>query len=259
MPQINNIPEVLYQPNQPYHYHYDNMPLRNILRRIDLVNIQVDTNTDILMGASGSAGTLRARLQVSLNESGGLKPSAVDTCNHSIAAHEDTDEFVRMTIEERSRLDSMADSANKLYVKVAEVTFDADTLTFQDSDTVYFENVAPNKVTANVNFPLSSAHRHYYGVDPVFVSSSSSGSSYKTTISDTSFMEGSLRVYVNGVRLSEFPYAVRVWDGSSWNSTHVSSQNYELGVFSLNRILGANEIVRIDFDESFLLSSSSSS
>lgn len=252
MPQINNIPEVLYQPNQPYQYHYDNLPLRNILKRIDLVNSQVDTNTDVLRGASGTAGNLSSRLEVSLEESGHLKVSAVDDCNHSIEAHEDTDDYVRMTSGERAKLDLVENSANKLYVGVAGDVFSSGTLTFADSDTVTFSSPSPNTVVANVNFPLDSAHRHYYGIDPVLYgsSSSSSGVHYKTTISDTPFMEGTLRVYVNGVRLSES--SVNVWTGSAWVPTNIASQDYASGSFSLNRTLGVTEDIRIDFDESFV-------
>jgi hypothetical protein len=253
MPHLNNIPEVLYDANQPYHYHYDNLPLRNILQRIDLVNIQVDTNTDILRGSGGSAGSLSERLEVSLEESGRLKKSAVDFCEHSIGAHADTNEFVRMTIEERARLASMDNSANKLYLDVAGSVFSSGTLVFEDSDTAYFDSPSSNRIRVNVDFPLDTAHRHYYEVDPFLdIGSSSSSMNYKTTITGKPFAEGSLRVYVNGVRLSSSSMMpVAVWDGSSWRNTYVASQNPVAGTFSLNRVLGGTEFIFIDFDESF--------
>lgn len=75
---------------------------------------------------------------------------------------------------------------------------------------------------------------------------------YKTTITGKPFAEGSLRVYVNGVRLSSSSMMpVAVWDGSSWRNTYVASQNPVAGTFSLNRVLGGTEFIFIDFDESF--------
>jgi hypothetical protein len=89
MPNINSIMPVLHDGNQPYHVHYDNLPLKNILTRIDLVNAQVDINSQILRGSSGSSGSLNNRLAVSLENNGKLKSSSVDQSLHNIGAHLD--------------------------------------------------------------------------------------------------------------------------------------------------------------------------
>ncbi len=48
MPNINLIPVNLFTPTDAYHHIVDNRPLEAILTRIDLVNSQVDNNTDTL-------------------------------------------------------------------------------------------------------------------------------------------------------------------------------------------------------------------
>jgi hypothetical protein len=276
MPQINSIPEVLYQPNQPYHYHYDNLPLKNILTRIGLVNIQVDSNTDALLGTGGSVGSLASRLDVSLAEDGTLKAAAVDDALHSIAEHSDTDEYVRMTVEERDKLALVASDANKLFVEIEDtlptlgeyVTMDAGTVRFRNSSTIFFDFIAPDIVRAHSLFPATYAHRHNYSLAPAHtVPGEPDYTNFLTTSLGTAFVEGSLRVYVNGVRLSGAPTMVCSWFSSSSScvETYVEVQDYEAGTFSLNRALSEDDVIIIDFDEIFdppaigLSSSSSSS
>ena len=272
MPQINSIPEALYQPNQPYHYHYDNLPLKNILTRMGLVNIQVDHNTDALFGTGGSVGSLANRLDVSLAEDGTLKSSAVDAALHSIAEHSDTDEYVRMTSEERDKLSLVASEANKLFVEIEDtlptlgeyVTMDAGTLRFRNSSTIFFDFTAPDIVQAHSLFPAEYAHKHHYNLVPAnTIPGAPNYTNFKTTALSTSFVEGSLRVYVNGVRLSDYAVMVCSWSSSSSSSsscasggccfkaTYVESQDYEAGTFSLNRAISEDDVITIDFDEIF--------
>ena len=95
MPDISLIPEVKYEPLQPYHWSYDNLPLNNILQRINLINITVDRHTDILHGSLGTAGTLSNRLNQSLEQDGSLRTVAVDESLHNIGMH--TDGVVTLT------------------------------------------------------------------------------------------------------------------------------------------------------------------
>ena len=261
MPDIQIIPEVLYQADQPYHVHYDNLPLKNILTRIGLVNIQVDINTDILRGASGSAGSLNARLDKSLDEAGDIKADAVNLANHSIASHADGDGFVRMTDEERAKLDGIQSEANKLEIEIED--YDSNFLTvppagsngilrFRKSSTIFMEFQSPDTVRLHSVFPPDAAHRHSYDLIPAYdVPSGPSYKNYRTTAVNTPFVEGSLRVYVNGARITNVPVKVLsysassvtvpnsggivVFPSSAWVGTYIESEDPEGGTFGLSR------------------------
>lgn len=272
MPDIQSIPEVLYQANQPYHVYYDNLPLRNILDRIGLVNIQVDTTADIVRGASGSAGSLNARLDASLDGLGHLKSGAVDMANHGIASHSDGGGFVRMTDEERTKLSSVQNEANRLDVEIEDsVSEDSvafpptgsnGTLKLRKSSTVFFEFENPDIVRIHSVFPPDAAHKHSYDLVPAYdVPSGPTRKIYRTTAVNTPFEEGSLRVYVNGVRLTNSP--VKVLDYSSttpvWVSNYILNQDSAGGTFELNRALSPSDVIRIDFDKAILPPPGSSS
>lgn len=273
MPQINSIPEVLYQPNQPYHYIYDNLPLRNILTRIGLVNSQVDTTADLIRGLAGTAGTPAARLGNSLNQDGSLKAASVDDSMHNIGMHEDGlgedgVSYVRMTEEERAKLDQIQSEANRLLVEVEDqyptmgnyVTMTDGVLRLRGSSSIFFDFEAPDTVRAHSMFPPQAAHRHNYGLEPVHQNLSSPDRiNYRTTSYSTPYAAESLRVYVNGVRLFRTGVPVPNVSGTSFTSTYVSSESSAGGVFSLNRALSSNDVIRIDFDEAFVPPSSSSS
>ena len=236
MPEINKIPEssCLYDGNQPYHVHYDNLPLKNILKRIELVNYQVDINSDILRGSSGTAGSLSNRL-VSLHDNGKIKTSSVNSSLHNIGHHTDGSyegvDYVRMKKDERDKLELVNSEANKLYIEIEDkldtgsatpvvseipeyYTIETGVLKFKSSDTIYFDFQAPTSEEIGQNvagtikaysvFPLNSAHRHHYGLVPEHQNSVSPDyQNYITTSYPTlaSFSEESLRVYVNGTRL----------------------------------------------------------
>ena len=276
MPNINSIPEVLYQADQPYHYHYDNLPLKNILTRIGLVNIQVDTNSDILRGACGSVGSLNSRLDVSLNDNGTIKETAVDATEHNIAHHTDGEKdgtsYVRMLLEERSKLDLIESQANKLFIQVEDtlptvgsfVTIDSGILKFKNSSTIFFDFIAPDTIKAHSLFPADYAHRHHYDLTPAYTSSPPDYINYKTTSLGTSFVEGSLKVYVNGIRITSSPVLIpnmSSYSGSAvtWKLLSLASQDYKNGTFALSATITASDVIRIDFDEKFSNTPSSSS
>jgi len=267
MPHINSIPEVLYQPNQPYHYFYDNLPLRNILQRIGLVNIQVDINSDVLRGASGSTGSLDNRLNVSLENDGNIKSSAINQANHGIGYHSDGAgpdgvEYVRMTNEERNKLNLVSSGANKFSIEIEDaypsanfVTIpydDKETLKLRNSSTIFFDFTAPNILKAHSIFPPDVAHRHHYNLAPAYdVPSGPSYINYKTTALSTPYEPGTLRVFVNGIKLTNVDVNVLDSSGDSWIPTRISSESPSGGTFSLNRALTENDVIRIDFDEIF--------
>ena len=271
MPNINSIPEVLYEPNQPYHYHYDNLPLRNILTRIGLVNVQVDTNTDIIRGAAGTAGSVDARLNVSLGADGTLKVSAVDGVLHGIGHHADGEgpdgvEYVRMTADERAKLALVQSESNRLVVEVEDslptvgesVVLSEGTVRLRGSSSIFIDFEAPDTVRFHSAFPPDAAHRHHYSIEPSPLNPSSpDGKNFKTTPIGTKYREGSLRVYLNGVRLSEVPVPVPTYAGSSSSSgvsfvqNSVSDESHTDGTFSLGAPMSELDVIRIDFDEIF--------
>lgn len=273
MPNINSIPEVLYEPNQPYHYYYDNLPLRNILTRIGLVNIQVETNTDIIRGAAGTAGTIDARLNVSLDGDGTLKTEAVDGAVHGIGHHSDGDGYVRMTEDERAKLDLVQSEANRLAVEVEDsyptvgdtVTISDGVVRLRGSSSVLLDFQAPDIVRFHSAFPPDTAHRHHYSLVPAHQTSPPNFKNFKTTSLGTPYMEGSLRVYVNGSRLYDASTPVPVYGSGSSSSSisfvqnSIAEESHMNGTFSLTLALSEQDVVRIDFDEQFAADSPSAS
>ena len=272
MPDISKVPEVLYQGLQPYHVQYDNLPLANILTRIDLVNNQVDINADILRGANGTVGSLSNRLSVGINDDGTLKYAAVNNVLHNIGYHVDGTydgvDYVRMKSEERDKLSLIDSEANKLYIEIEDsipvsaisavsyipsnITVSTGTLRFRSTDTVKFDFESPDVIKARSVFPVSSAHQHHYGLAPAHQTPSTPDyKNFMTTSVNTPFMVGTLRVYVNGIRiLDTTPTLVPAYsDVSTWTETFISSSTNTNGNFTLNRALASNDVIRIDFDE----------
>ncbi len=183
----------------------DNRPILGILDRIDAVNAQVDNNTANLYSAAGTAGALFNRLNQSIEPNGDLKVAAIDLANHSIEAHIDTPDFVRMTSLERAKLSLITPEATSLNVLVSTISgsilFDNSTLQLGGSDTIQWVYQG-GRVTAQTDFPASVRHVHYYGLVPVDqnIITPNAQDFYVTSIA-TPYQEGSLRVFVNGVRL----------------------------------------------------------
>jgi hypothetical protein len=280
MPNINSIPEVLYEPNQPYHYHYDNLPLRNILTRIGLVNIQVETNTDMIRGAAGTAGSVDNRLNLSLEGDGTLKTAAVDATVHGIGHHSDGEgrdkdgnlvEYVRMTAGERAKLNLVQSESNRLVVEVEDsyptvgdtVTMSEGVVRLRGSSSVLIDFEAPDIVRFHSAFPPDTAHRHHYSLAPAHQTSPPDFKNFKTTALNTVYVEGSLRVYVNGVRLSEratpVPNYGSVGSAVSFFQNSIADQSHTDGTFSLAAALSSQDVVVIDFDEQFAADSPSAS
>lgn len=271
MPNISKITDVLYEGDQPYHVHYDNLPLKNILTRIDLVNAQVDINSDILRGACGTVGTLSNRLSVAIKDDGKLNSSAVDECLHNIGAHEDGSydgvEYVRMTQSERDKLLNIQPGSNNLEIEV-EDSISSETqvdhiiiyngnIKLRSSDTIAFQFIAPDTIRAHSKYTPEAAHVHNYQITPAHTTANPDYQNYKTTSVNTAFKEGSLRVYVNGFRLNSST-AVKVLVGDnplvseSWKDLYIQSQSNTAGTFSLNAAIGTDSVILIDFDQSLI-------
>ena len=262
MPDIDKIPEVLHKATDPYHFHYDNIPLENILQRQAVMNSQIDNNSQVLRESSGTEGNVGNRLKKSLEDNGDLKSAAIDNAEHNIGAHTDGtylgESYVRMLESERTKLGFISDEATALKIQFNTVSttplFTDETLEFENSDTVTWNITAGNKVSADLAFPSTSIHQHFYDRTPAdAVPSSPDLKNYKTTTVATAFISGTLRVYVNGIRLTE---SIGIWvppasgPSGTWILTYfVGSPT--AGTFTLNRSLAPADIIRIDFNAEF--------
>lgn len=258
MPNIDNIQPVLYTGSMPYHVDYDNLPLTRILARQNLLNLSVEQYTAILKDSVGSAGSLSNRLAQSINDDGSLKVNAINESLHNIGYHSDGNydgiDYVRMKLEEREKLELIDDEANSLKIKVGEDTLDNGTLEILDTDTISWTYEAPNKISAEFAFPTSAAHEHHYGLTPVHSNISTPNYiNYKTTSVSTPFIEDSLKVFINGIRIFEdvstYVYTYSSGPSGSWTSTNFTA-NHLSGTFYLNRAISASDIIKIDFDRS---------
>lgn len=281
MPQIELVPVPLYQPNQPYNSETDNIPIQGLIDRILLVNSQVDIDADVLRSAIGSVGSLAARLAASLNDDGSIKTAAVDATEHNIAHHIDGSvvisgtpySYVRMTAEERSKLDLIADDATDFTLKVElegstpsnisnlsvidvdEVVFQGGQVTLRGSDAITWRLDDDGALLADTTFPAAARHRHYYDVNPTHADTISPDyTNYKVIYA---YKEGSMRVYVNGVRLSQsveiMVPTVYGSEGPTWVPLQFTEDTATDGVvtsgnFTLSDSITSSEDIRVDYD-----------
>jgi hypothetical protein len=141
MPDISSLGIPRYKGSDPYYYAFDNKPLDVIEQILNLINSQVDINTQSILDAGGSY-TLSQRLNISIYDNGSLKPSSIDTAFHNIGHHSDGSytvnsseltayqsnypsianpvPFVRMLKAERDKLSSISSDANSLNVSIVK-------------------------------------------------------------------------------------------------------------------------------------------
>jgi hypothetical protein len=255
MPRIELIDVPLYNATDPYHFEIDNVPLRNLIDRQELINLSLDNVLKELRDAIGTQGSLANRLNQSIEQDGSLKTVAIDDAEHSIEAHEDTVAFVRMLREESDKLTLISDEATDLTLEFqnspgADVDFSSGETRFRDSATITWSVTAPNLITANMAFPATAAHRHWYTQEPVhsdivepdFIN-------YKVNASSSVIVEGSLRVVVNGVRINEDeaiyvpgPLVDDPWMLLSYTAVEAS------GTFQLSTAISDDDNIVIDYD-----------
>ena len=278
MANLNNNAIPKYQPDQPYHYTYDNIPLDTINTRELILGTQLDVLAGQILGAAGSSSTLTARLNQSLEQNGYLKTSAIDSALHSIAYHTDgvinvdaavlTDlqtifptisnpvSYVKMLEYERDKLSLIADQANNIFVSVQTpsgvVTLSSGIAAFKNSSTINWTVETGQIVKAEVVTALSNPHQHYDNVIPQHADlNPSSPTYYKNylTGSPTAFRANSLKVFINGTRI--FPNSLVYFP--SYSATPLYTQNKftenlnGLGFSLLNAITGA-DIMVIDYE-----------
>lgn len=258
MPRIELIPEVLYNPQDPIHWEIDNLPLKAILRRQNLINLALDNVIEQIRDGIGTQGSLANRLNQSLQPDGGLKTSSIDEANHSIEHHVDSDNYVRMTRQESEKLSSVADNATNLGLEVYTnsttfIEFNNGVLRIKPSSTISPVFEAPDVLKFNLSFPSTSLHEHYYGLIPIdYDQVNPDLKNFKVNSTDpaTAFIQGSLRIYINGVRIFE-NYEVYVPGplvDDAWTLMSFTSNPSE-GAFELSSAISPEDIIRIDFDK----------
>lgn len=257
MPDINKIDVPLYSADQPYHWEYDNLPLKALISRQELINNAVDRVSDLVRASAGSQGSLENRLNQSLDEDGNLKTSSIDEKLHNIGAHTDgiyeDVEYVRMLAEERDKLTRVADDATNVTVAVEDVSaiilFDEGKITLMSSDSVAWQVLPGSIIKANLTFPLAAAHRHYYNIVPI----TSDYSTFLVNVAETAYVDGSLRVFINGVRLSSEMdvYVPGNLMSEAWSLNGFVS-DAENGSFTLNQTITEDDHIIIDFDVSLV-------
>jgi len=280
MPDLSQLPVPLYSADQPYHWEYDNLPLKTLADRDLIINAEVDVQGAVLRETAGTQGTLANRLAQSIDEDGNLLPDAVDQAAHNIAEHTDGTKsvsgpeladyialgfptltnpvgFVRMLASERDKLALIADEATNLMMSVETISnivlFEEGTVEFVSSESVNWEVEAPNKVKAVLTISTEFAHRHYYDLTPIMLPTNDlvpiDYKLFKVTSTSTPYIEDSLRVYVNGVRLNR-NYSVYYPSNpiSTW-SLNAFTADAANGLFTLSNPITDEDIIQIDFDE----------
>lgn len=259
MPRIELIQPVYYGPNDPIHWEIDNLPLKNIIRRQNLINLSLDDVIEVMRDAIGTQGTLANRLNQSINANGTLKSSAIDLAQHSIEEHTDTDDYVRMSKAQSDKLDLIADQATNFSLQIYTdstnfVEFPGGVLKIKPSSTVTPSFESPNILKLELGFPTEAAHRHFYGLEPVSVDDIDPDyMNYKVNSLATPFIEGSLRIYVNGSRIFENTdiYVPGRLVDDPWTLLYFTPSESE-GTFVLSEALSEDDKIRIDFDVSLV-------
>jgi hypothetical protein len=281
MPDLNQLPVPQYSADQPYHWEYDNLPLKTLADRDLIINNEVDSQGKILRESSGTQGTLANRLAQSIDPDGNLIPVAVDQSLHNIAEHSDGVKnvfpaelanyvalgfpdlvnpvpFVRMLASERDKLALIANEATNMTIAVETISnivlFEEGPVEFAASESIVWEVEAPNKVRAVLAVSTEFAHRHYYDLTPVMVPTADLvpilNKLFKVTSTATPYIEDSLRVYINGIRLNPnenvyYPSnPVSIWKLNKFTPDHLN------GLFILESPITDDDIIQIDFDES---------
>lgn len=288
MPDLTKLPVPQHQANQPYHWTYDNLPLKALADRDEVINNAVDSQAQIINAAAGNQGNFAIRLSQSLEEDGDLKSSAVDQALHSIAEHVEGSRivsaseleyyvstlgyssltnpvsFVRMLSSERDKLSLIPSNATDVALEFCEdencespAVFSSGKVRFLSSEFISWD-LSFNTVRPVLNTSLQLAHQHLYNIEPTLVDASINKYDASGSGAFVPYMVGSLRVYINGVRLNsdyEVFYPKNPSDTSweSGNSLVKGGKNKYTadpadGSFTLLNAISEDDIIRVDFD-----------
>ncbi len=247
MADLNKLTVPEYAGEQPYHWEYDNLPLKTLARRDEVINDQLIINTNDLREAHGSLSSVAARLDVSLKADGTLSSSAIDEAMHGIAMHEDDDTYVRFLKSERDKLDLIASEATNISFEVETpsnvILFDNGSLKLLGSETVTWQIENSNELKANLAFSSDAAHRHYKSIEPT------TDDYIEFLVGPYQFIENSLEVYINGVRIfQETAIYVPSSDPSDAWKLMSFTEDHENKSFSLSTAASIDDVIRVDYE-----------
>lgn len=194
-----------FERNELYNYIVDNRPLQDLHAGLTVVNAAVDALLVTLTEAKGDADTLAGRLQ-HLDADGVLEEDGLP--EHSIAGHSDSDGYVRMTDEERSKLALVEDRANVFRLHVGEPTPDplVGEVVVQGGRSVVVTVVPTSSdkrlVRIDTAFPPDRIHEHRYCVKVFKIDGSTA-----YVPSGETYVPGTLLVHLNGVVLGPSNFA----------------------------------------------------
>lgn len=273
MPDLSKYPVPAYEAGQPYHWTYDNIPIDGLAKRDEVINDEVEKHAEILISAAGSVGTLAARIEQSIDEDGSLKTAAIDEALHNIAEHTDGNktvseddleyynetleysvsnpvDFVRMLQAERDKLALVANEATDIIfqVETPDDTIEITSGTIKLAPSTYVQwDLTPG--TPVIVKPIILSPR-YYDVTPVPGDSETPDyQNYKVTSESTAFIDGSLRVYINGVRITTDVeiYVPGPLPEDTWTLNKVTP-DADGGTFALSNAITEDDVIRIDFE-----------
>jgi len=258
MPVLPPIRE--YQPEDQYNHIVDNIPINDIKDVTTVINGTVENIRYDLVDSAGSHATLAQRIMQSLNDDGSLKTNAVDSTLHSIAAHTDDAGYVRMTDTERAKLAAIAASATNIAISVetpsTTVAYTTGVVNLKQSDSVTWR-IDNQDVYADVDFPLTVRHRHYYDITPDQVTPFTPDYiNYYANTGHTAYRAGTLRVYINGVRVPAAGGKVPihstevVWTTIGFTEDTAVGDDVPSGKFALTVAITSSEKISVDFDTS---------
>ena len=134
------------------------------------------------------------------------------------------------------------------------VDFTSGVVEFIPSDTITWSIEAPNKVQPLLTFPISAIHQHFYDQTPINADNLDPDNInfIINTLLDPSYIDGTLRVYINGTRLSETAEVLvpgaEIGDPATPMSFTGNSVN---GTFALSVAAADDDVIRIDYNLSF--------
>jgi hypothetical protein len=159
-----------------------------------------------------------------------------------------------MTAAQSAKIDLIDDQATSIYFKINpgddEIEFLHGAVQLVPSNTVTFSVDVDQQLSFETAFPVEAAHQHFYEATPVPTDLVTPDYiNYLVDPYGTAFIEGSLRVYVNGVRINQTT-AVYVpgylisdsWTLLSYTATPTS------GSFVLSAAISEDDVVVIDYD-----------
>lgn len=279
MVDLSKLPTPEYNPLNPYHWSYDNIPIKQLAERDVLINNELENVSEIIRSGAGTQGNIANRINQSIDEDGNLLSTSIDDALHNIAEHADGSKtedastisfinttlgfasvinpvsYVRMLDVERSKLNLIAEEATNIDFSVvtpsSTITVTEGTISLEPSDNIYWDLSGP----AGPNLPYvlkpvlgvgtSYFHNHFYNVEPI----TANYTDFTVNSMATPYIEDSLRVFINGVKLNDTDVIyVPTSDPTDPWVQNKFTPDHTNGSFTLDVAITSSDIIRIDFD-----------